>query len=187
MYGLFFSKYQGLPLLSFVTLGGMMGNIFIKEIDTDKIDEVLDVLHKSFEAIAKEINLTRNNSPLNNAFLKRDELIRQIDAGLKIYGCIIDDKIVGCIGIMPSTIKDEYYLEKLCVLPENRHNKIGTALLEYSEKQIRNCNGKTILISIINKNGKIKQWAALKGFEEIEICSFVDLPYEVCVMKMENF
>jgi diamine N-acetyltransferase len=157
----------------------------IYELDGVRVNELINVLHKSFESVAKEINLTKNDSPLNNAFIERSELEKQFQKGLIIYVYIENEQIIGCIGIIQSTIKNEFYLEKLCVLPEKRNNGIGFELLRYSENEIRERNGKSILVSIINRNNRLKNWAIQNGFEELELSSFKSLPYEVCIMKKE--
>jgi diamine N-acetyltransferase len=163
----------------------MKNNRAICRIKNGRMDELLDVLHKSFEDVAKEISLTKNGSPLNNAFIEKSELEEQIKKGLTIFGSIENERIIGCIGIMPSSIKNEYYLEKLCVLPEKRHNGIGFELLRHSENEIRNSAGKSILISIINRNKRLKKWSIRNGFSELELSSFKDLPFEVCIMKKD--
>ena len=157
----------------------------IYKINHERIEELTEVLHKSFKNVANEINLIENRSPLNNAYIEKKELENLIEKGLMMYGYYENDKIVGCVGILQSSIKDEYYLERLCVVPEKRHSGIGFDLLQHCENEVRNRNGKIIKIGIIDRNKKLKDWCIRNGFKEYELRTFKYLPFEVCIMKKE--
>jgi N-acetylglutamate synthase-like GNAT family acetyltransferase len=153
--------------------------------NNQRINEIHNVLNKSFITVAVEFNLTKDNNPSNGAFVEVKDICTLIEKGLMIYGYYEKENIIGCIGIKQSNIKDEFYIEKLCVLPEKRHNGVGFDLLQFGENKIRNRNGKIISIGIINKNDQLKVWYGKNGYKEFEIRSLKHLPFEVCIMKKE--
>jgi len=156
----------------------------IRKIGRESLDQLLEVLHESFGTVAVEFNLNKTNNPSNGAFIEKPELERRIEKGLMMYGYHEKGKIVGCVGIKQSDAS-VFYIEKLCVLPGKRHSGIGFDLLQFAENEIRNRNGKTVSIGIINENATLKKWYMKNGYAEYELKIREQLPFEVCMMKKD--
>jgi N-acetylglutamate synthase-like GNAT family acetyltransferase len=91
------------------------------------------------------------------------------------------NKPVGCVAIeMAST--QLCYLERLAVLPQERHKGFGHQLLEYAFRIAREENAKKISIGIIAKQADLKQWYQNIGFIECETKEFNHLPFQVCFL-----
>lgn len=157
----------------------------IRPIKRESLDRLLEVLHESFSTVAVEFGLDRGNNPTNGAFIEKSDLERLIEKGLMVYGYYEKGMIAGCVGIKQGDRSDVFYIEKLGVLPGNRHCGIGFDLLQFAEGEIRNRNGKVISIGIIDKNEKLKTWYRKNGYSEYEIKSYKHLPFDVCLMKKE--
>ncbi len=78
---------------------------------------------------------------------------------------------------------DLYYIEKLAVLPEDRHSGFGRMLMDLALDHVRERGGKTISISLIDENRVLKRWYQDYGFVETEVRRFEHPPFAVCFME----
>lgn len=149
-----------------------------------EIDTLCSLLRESFKTVADDYQLTKENSPTNNAFITPELLQKNIDKGLILFGIRQDDRLVGCVGICKASSDDCYYIEKLCVLLAYRHLKLGQRLLDYAITEIakRKCN--QISIGIINENVQLKQWYVRKGFVEQKVVKYPHQAFTVCFLSM---
>ena len=150
---------------------------------TDNFSEISKVIRESFITVANEFGITKESAPTNPAFLTEDNLKKSIEKGLKLYSLLINQQISGCIGIEKATDDENgFYLERLAVLPEYRHNGYGKVLLDFAFCKIKSLNGKNVNIGIINNNIKLKNWYKDYGFIETGINKFEHLPFDICFM-----
>jgi len=148
-----------------------------------QIDELAEVIRRSFQSVADEFGITRENAPTNPAFITSELLRSSIDAGVRFFCALNNGKIVGCIAIQYSGENALYYLERVAVVPELRHGGIGAQLVDYALKKIAEAGGCRVSIGIINENLRIKQWYASLGFIESSLKKFDHLPFTVCFME----
>jgi len=165
-------------------IGKNMGIIRRIDFEVEKHD-LLKVIQQSFLTVADEFNITIQNAPTNPAFLAINKLEESVNQNVNYFIYIEEDKIVGCVGIQPGKNDDEYYIERLGVLPDYRHRGIGRKLLEYSIQEIKKRNCGKISIGIINENKELKEWYQTHGFQELGIKRFDHLPFTVCFMGMQ--
>lgn len=157
----------------------------IKQITTNDNFEVLArLLNDSYQTVADEFGLTKENCATNNAFITAKELKSQLTNNREFFCSVIDEKVVGFIAIEKSEREDEtYYIEKVAVHPNFRHDGLGVKLMEFATDRIKNLGGIKISVGIINENERLKKWYILQGFKEINIREFQHLPFEVCYME----
>lgn len=150
---------------------------------TDNLSEISTVIRESFITVANDFGITKENAPTNPAFITDENLKKSIEKGLKLYSLLLNQQISGCIGI-EKAIDDEnvFYIERLAVLPEYRHNGYGKVLLDFAFCKIKSLNGKNVNIGIINNNIKLKNWYKDYGFIETGIKKFEHQPFDVCFM-----
>ena len=144
------------------------------------------VIREAFATVARDFNLTAANAPTNPAFIQRDGLKALQEKGLHLFGCFVKGRQVGFIAIekAPGTHDPElYYLEKVAVLPEQRHHGIGTKLLDFGCAFVRARGGRKISIALINENEILKQWYRAYGFRETGLKHFEHLSFTVCFME----
>ncbi|MBN2325306.1 MAG: GNAT family N-acetyltransferase [Spirochaetes bacterium] len=156
----------------------------IDEITTDgQRKELVEVIRKSNETVAEELDLTKENAPTNPAFLTYESLVDSMDRGLTMYGFYEDKKLKGCVGIEDAKKDGTFYIERLAVLPAYRRRGIGRRLLDFALGEIGRRNGKTASVAIINENETLKRWYLKYGFEETGLKKFVHLPFFVCFLQ----
>jgi ribosomal protein S18 acetylase RimI-like enzyme len=144
------------------------------------------VLNDSHLTVAKEFNFTKQSNPTNNAFIDVETLRTHLSKGIDLYLSIVDNVAIGCIAIEKSSKEiDTYYIEKVSILPEYRHNGYGIKLMDFASDRIKNSGGKKISIALIDSNTKLKEWYLKQGFIETSIKDFEHLPFRVCFMSKQ--
>ena len=152
----------------------------------EDVSAVLKVLNLSHGTIARDFNFTKEDNPTNNAFIDEKTLREQLKTGIALYGLKMGNRLVGCIAIEKSKREaDTYYIEKVSVLPEFRHQGIGVRLMDFATDKIKNAGGKMISIALIDSNSKLKKWYLSQGFVETGFKDFEHLPFRVCFMRKE--
>jgi len=136
----------------------------IIELKDSKI--IAKIINIAFNTVALQFNYSKENAPRFPAFLEYDEIEKDFDNGLKMFGYEINKQIVGCVGYQFNK-EYKYFIKRLATLPEYRHNGIGKKLFEYVENKIRENNGKIIEISVVDKNKKLIEWYKKLNYENI--------------------
>jgi len=150
-----------------------------------ELNDLLFVIQVSFLTVAKELNLTKENTPTNPAFITIEKLLESIEKNVDFFIACENNKICGCVGIQQGKEKDEYYIERLAVLPEYRHKQYGKKLLDKAIEEIKKKKGKYISIGIIDENTQLKNWYLDYGFIEKGSRHFDHLPFTVCFMGID--
>lgn len=155
----------------------------IKEILNEKeLENSVRVIADSFKTVAVEFNLNKDNCPTHPSFVTMKQLNEMKRKGLKSFGLFENDTQVGFVAVEKKK-HQVYRLEKLAVLPEYRHKGYGGILIEFAEGYVKNAEGKTLSIGIINEHAVLKQWYEAKGFKETAVMKFAHLPFDVCFME----
>ncbi len=158
--------------------------IRIIPIDPEKdLNQLLEVIRTSFLTVAEMFGLSEDNAPTNPAFLTLERLEAAIRNDVTFLAAKEEEKIVGCVGIEPGKDAGIFYLERLAVLPQHRHQKIGARLLESAFDEIKNRGARKISIGIIDENTVLKQWYEQFGFAIQSIKQFSNLPFTVCFLE----
>lgn len=155
----------------------------IKQINIDDLPTCLELIHDSFITVAKEYGLTEQNCPANPAYITYERLKYDFENGALMYGYVADDEIIGFVRIIK---KDEYTFElgRLAVLPEYRHNKIGSNLINFVKDKVCELGGKKIIIGIIEENTRLKNWYIQNGFIHTGTLTLAHLPFVVGYLGM---
>jgi diamine N-acetyltransferase len=159
---------------------------FIKVLPDSDLSVIMKVLNASHATVAKEFGFTKEDNPSNSAFIDLAGLKSQVEKGIELYLCMEGKKAVGCIAIEKSlNEKDTFYIEKVSVVPEFRHNGYGTMLMDFATEKIMKAGGRFISIALIDSNIILKNWYANQGFVQTGIKDFPHLPFRVCFMRKE--
>ena len=148
----------------------------IFEVERVELKEVHNVIHKSFETVAKEFNLTKENCPKHTSFMPLSFLETQIEWGWKMYGLYAGKKIIGYMSLSKAD-EESYELHNLCVLPEYRHKEFGKMLLDFAKDKVIELGGNRIKIGIIEESARLKEWYILNGFVHIGTKKYDHLPF----------
>ena len=105
----------------------------IRAIEEKDIKECVNVIRNSFMTVAKQYNITVENSPYFTAFATDENKVRlwMYEQHRPMYGYFDNDKLAGYYNLSFPGEK-ECELGSLCVLPEYRHKGIGEILLDDS-------------------------------------------------------
>jgi diamine N-acetyltransferase len=158
------------------------GDISIKEFAGDYGSSVR-VIREAFSTVAKEFNITKENAPSNGAFIEAGTLIKLADKGVKLFDVFQDGARVGFFALEDAG-EGVYYLEKLAVIPEKRHNGIGRMIMDYSKEYVKLHSGNKISIAIVDENAVLKRWYLDYGFTEVRLKKIDPLPFTVCFMEL---
>ena len=159
----------------------------IKEIITlNEIKSSVKVVQKSFITVADDLGLTVHNCPTNGAFIREYDLLKMKEKGVRMFGFFEEENQVGFVALEKSSSDSTlFYIEKLAVLPENRHKGYGRFLMNFAFDEVKKNNGKKISIGIINENLKLKNWYIDYGFKEVIVKQYSHLPFNVCFLEKE--
>ncbi len=149
-----------------------------------ELDVCLRVIRNSFITVAEEFGLTKVNCSTHPAFLTPDRLREAVEKGIKIFGLFVGEEQVGLVAIEKATM-EEYFLERLSVLPDYRHRGYGKTLVDYAFDYVKSQGGKLIKIALINEHSILKKWYLNYGFSETGLKNFSQLPFTVCFMEKE--
>ena len=75
------------------------------------------------------------------------------------------------------------YLERLAVLPAQRRQSFGRALVDHALDMARELGSNQVDIGIIAAQTELKEWYKKKGFVEQRKARFPHLPFEVLFMS----
>ncbi|MGN0457710.1 MAG: GNAT family N-acetyltransferase [Eubacterium sp.] len=158
--------------------------MIIKVNTKEKLNICLDIIHKSFQTVADELNLTRENCTSHTAFMPIDKLISQFENGTAMFLYQHNECFVGYFSL--SKNNDGVELNNLAVLPEYRHLGIGKELVDYAITYSKNTIGANkISIGIVEENSVLKEWYEKLGFVHIGTKKFKHLPFTVGFMEKD--
>lgn len=157
----------------------------IKEITAEnQFYASVDIIRQSFKTVADEFNLTQHNCPTHPSFITYEALLNLNKKGARFFGTFIQDQQIGFIAVEKSD-DGLYFIEKLAVVPQHRHQGYGESLVRSAMEFIRNNKGKKISIGIINEHTVLKNWYKGLGFLDVSTKKFDHLPFTVCFMEKE--
>lgn len=142
----------------------------------------LPVIQKSFKTVADELGFNETNAPTNPAFTTREKL-SELMSKSECFGMYEGDEPAGFFALEYPADKPELYIERLCVMPEKRHNGYGRTALCLAADSARERGCERISIGIINENRVLKKWYIDFGFTETSVRKFEHLPFEVCFLE----
>lgn len=168
---------------------------FIREIAPEEYINSARIIRNSFKTVADEFGLTRENAPYHTAFLTVRQLRELRNRGGRLFGLFLDGKQAGFIAIekaddlrfLPPSVQKEgvYWLERLAVLPANRHEGYGGRLIGFAIDYIKKHQGKRVALGMMNEHKVLKDWYLKLGFRQVSTRKFPGMPFSVCFMERD--
>lgn len=150
----------------------------------EQLDICLDIVHKSFQTVADEMILTKDNCSSYTAFMPIEKLISQFENNTPMLLYQYNGCFAGYFSL--SINDDSVELNNLAVLPEYRHLGIGKELVDYAITYSKNILGANkIKIGIVEENTILKEWYEKIGFVHTGTQKFELLPFTVGFMEIE--
>ena len=156
----------------------------IAKVNVEKdMDCLVQVIRTAFLTVAEDLNLTRENAPTNPAFINPEDILKSVsEKKIVFYGCLKDEHLIGCYAL-ENAGEGIFYLERLAVLPSERHHGIGRELIFDAFERVRQQDGKKVSIAIIDENAVLKKWYQALGFTQTGLKAFPHLPFRVCFLE----
>lgn len=147
-----------------------------------QLDICLDIIHKSFQTVSDEFNLTSENCPSHTAFMPIEKLITKFENNAPMFLYKYNDCYAGYFSL--SVSEKDVKLNNLAVLPEYRHLGIGRELVNYVLAYSKNIGVNKIKIGIVEENTVLKKWYEQLGFIHTGTKRFSHLPFTVGFMEL---
>lgn len=141
-----------------------------------------NVIRNSFRTVADQFGLTEINSPTNPAFTTAENL-KNLALKAECFGLYKNGIPCGFFALEFNYESKSVFLERVCVLPEYRHNGFGKTILEFAESYCRERSADKISIGMMNNNTVLKNWYIENGFTEISVKQFSHLLFDVCFLE----
>ena len=150
----------------------------------EQLNICLDIIQKSFQTVADDMNLTKENCPNHTAFIPLKNLQNQLKNSNPMFLYEYNNAPVGYFSLSLNDGIAE--LNNLSVLPEYRHLGIGKELVDYAVDYTKNTLGiNKIEIGIVEENTILKEWYKSLGFVHTGTRKFEHLPFTVGFMELE--
>jgi N-acetylglutamate synthase-like GNAT family acetyltransferase len=146
------------------------------------IDVLVEIIQDSFLDVAERFGLTLQNSPTHPSNCRAEWLLREFNRGVTFYILENNGQLVGCAAL--EEINDEVcYLERLAVLPRERRQGFGKALVMHVLANARLLHVHRVQIGIIAEHQELHDWYEKLGFEDVESKKFSQLVFRVTFMS----
>ena len=138
----------------------------IREIAKTDIPECVAVIRGSFKTVADEFGFTSENAPRFAAFATTEErLLRQFDDPQRIMlAYYTDDGVIAGYYSLHLLESNGCEINNVSVLPEFRHQGIGSALLEDALERAKALGLTCVNLGIVEENRRLRAWYEAHGF-----------------------
>lgn len=136
------------------------------------------LIRDAYRDVARRFGLTVENCPKHPSNCTPEWIRRDFERHVTYFICDVGDTPVGCAALEMAQ-EGMCYLERLCVLPEQRRQGYGRALAEHVLRQAGARGADRVGIGIIAEQTELKQWYRKMGFVEGDSKSFAHLPFRV--------
>jgi ribosomal protein S18 acetylase RimI-like enzyme len=158
-------------------------SIFKQVFPDDDLSAAVTILRESFGTVALDFGITPENCRSNPAFIDVESLCSQLNGERSFFLLYYNNIPVGSVAIEKSADQaGVFYIERVAVLPEYRHNGLGKELMHFATNRIISLGGRKVSVAIVNENEILKKWYMTQGFMETSIRKFDHLPFTVCFM-----
>jgi len=154
----------------------------IREISTeDQIAQSVEVIREAFGTVAREFNLTIENAPTHPFFSTREQL-HELHKKAAFFGLYHDGVQAGFV-VIEKAEGGTYYLGRLAVKPQFRHQGYGRKLTEFVLDYVKDRGGIKVALGMIDNQTILKDWYKSLGFIQTGAKQFEHLPFVVCFME----
>ena len=156
----------------------------IREVRREEIPACVRVIRNSHQTVADMFGFTMENAPRYVAFATdENRLIWHMDIEHRLMFVDEENGIIRGYYSLLLNKDNECELGNLSVLPEYRHQGIGTALLRHSVRIAREHECKVMQLSIVEENTLLRKWYEQNGAVHTGTKKFDFFPF-VCGYMM---
>ncbi len=136
------------------------------------------LIRHAYRDVAQRFGLTAENCPKHPSNCTAEWIRRDLERHVSYFIYDVGGTPVGCAALEMAQ-EGMCYLERLCVLPEQRRQGYGRALAEHVLAQARKIGADRVGIGIIADQTELKHWYRKIGFVEGDSKTFAHLPFRV--------
>jgi ribosomal protein S18 acetylase RimI-like enzyme len=160
-------------------------SIEIVELEGEPLLEAcVGVIRESFATVATARGLTEAAAPTHPSFMTVERLRGLRGRGARLFALLDGGRVLGCAALEASRHPGVSYLERLAVLPAERHRGHGRALVAHVARAARAAGAQVLSIGIIDDEVVLKRWYEAQGFAVTGTRRFEHLPFTVCYMEL---
>jgi len=156
----------------------------IRTCTQEDIGVLAETIRMSFQDVAERFGLTQENAPRHPSNCTVDWIQKDMDRGVTYFVIENENYVVGCVALEQAN-SEVCYLERLAVLPNQRHRGFGKALVTHVLSKVKLLGVHRVNIGIIAEHTELKNWYKGIGFVEGESKDFSHLPFRVTFMSYE--
>ena len=150
----------------------------IRNAHASDIQLLAGLIRNAYRDVARRFGLTAGNCPKHPSNCTVEWIRRDFERHVSYFIYDVGDTTVGCAALEMAQ-EGMCYLERLCVLPEQRRQGYGRALAEHVIAQAKARGADRVGIGIIADQSELKQWYRKMGFVEGDSKTFAHLPFRV--------
>jgi GNAT superfamily N-acetyltransferase len=162
----------------------MADEITIRPAISKDIAVISAIIRESYRDVAGRFGLTPENCPKHPSNCSDGWIERDMARGVGYFLMEKNHRPVGCVAL-EKVDAALCYLERLSVLPEQRHKGYGRMLAEHVIDQAKQIGAQRISIGIMASDTSLKLWYGEIGFVEGETRAFAHLPFLVMFMEYD--
>ncbi|MBE6954211.1 MAG: GNAT family N-acetyltransferase [Ruminococcaceae bacterium] len=148
----------------------------IRPLSREDLPAAHAVICESFQTVAADFGLTRENCPKHTSFLTLHDLQARFADGRLMFGLYAGTALAGCFTL--SRRNDvTWELNHLAVLPHARHQGFGQKMLRFAKNLVIALGGRQIELSIIEESEILKSWYVENGFRHTGTKKYTHLPF----------
>jgi GNAT superfamily N-acetyltransferase len=156
--------------------------IHMRKAGPQDVTLLCSLIRDSHRDVAERFGLTQENCPRHPSNCTQEWIEKDLLKGVDYYILEHDDTPAGCVAIEQAS-PEVCYLERLSVLPEQRRNGLGRALVTNVLLKAKTIGVGEVGIGIIAQYSELKAWYTKIGFVEGETREFAHLPFSVTFMS----
>jgi len=150
----------------------------IRKINREDIPECVRVIRRSHQTVADEFGFTKENAPGYVAFATDDNrLIWHMDREHRLMFLDEKDGVIRGYYSLLQKQDGECELGNLSVLPEYRHQGIGTELLMHAVSTAREHHCSVMRLGIVEENTVLRKWYERNGAVHTGTMKFDFFPF----------
>ena len=155
----------------------------IREATAPDISRLVEIIKTSFHQVAVRFGLSEENCPKHPSNCRATWIADALDNGIRYF--ILDSEGLGCGCVaMEQASPDACYLERLAVLPSERRQGFGKALVDHVLETAKELGARRVDIGIIADHTELRDWYGKIGFVEQKTVDFPHLPFRVLLMSV---
>ena len=151
---------------------------------TIHISVIASIIREANQDVAARFNLNKQNAPKHPSNCTDAWIESSMADGVQYYLLESRDRFCGCVALEKAG-PGVFYMERLAVLPTDRHQGYGAALVRFAAQEAAKAGGLRLEIGIISENIELKQWYTKLGYQTGATKNFDHLPFNVQYMHLD--